>query len=97
MPVEVVQFGWQATERRLRDLGGNPSLRLDAGGKPYITDSGNYIIHCAFGPMENPKEIAHYLDHVVGAVEHGLFLGFVSEGIIGGRDGVKVLARTDAN
>jgi ribose 5-phosphate isomerase A len=94
VPVEVVPFGWQTTERRLRDIGGNPALRLDVGGKPYVTDGGNYIFHCAFKPMENPKEIAHHLDHVVGAVEHGLFLGFASEAIIGGRDGVKVLEKT---
>jgi len=94
VPVEVVPFGWQTTEKRLRDLGGNPALRLDASGKPYVTDGGNYIFHCAFKPMENPKEIAHLLDHVVGAVEHGLFLGFASEAIIGGREGVKVLEKT---
>jgi len=94
VPVEIVPFGWQATEKRLRDLGGNPSLRLDDAGKPYVTDGGNYILHCAFGPMDNPKEIAHHLDHVVGAVEHGLFLGFASEAIIGGHDGVKVLVKS---
>lgn len=94
VPVEVVPFGWQTTEKRLRDIGGNPALRLDAGGKPFVTDGGNYIFHCAFKPMENPKEIAHHLDHVVGAVEHGLFLGFASEAIIGGRGGVKVLDKT---
>lgn len=94
VPVEVVPFGWQTTEERLRDIGGNPTLRLDVGGKPYVTDGGNYIFHCVFKPMENPKEIAHQLDHVVGAVEHGLFLGFASEAIIAGRDGVRVLEKT---
>jgi ribose 5-phosphate isomerase A len=94
VPVEVVPFGWQTTEKRLKDIGGNPTLRLDASGKPYVTDGGNYIFHCAFKPMENPEEIAHHLDHVVGAVEHGLFLGFASEAIIGGREGVRVLQKT---
>jgi ribose 5-phosphate isomerase A len=91
VPVEIVQFGWQATERKLSELGGNPALRLGAGKKPFVTDGGNYIFDCAFGPMEQPKEVAHHLDHVVGAVEHGLFLGFTREVIVGGRDGVKVL------
>lgn len=94
VPVEVVPFGWQVTEARLKQMGGNPSLRLGQDGKPFITDGGNYIIHCAFGPMANPKEIAHQLDHVVGAVEHGLFLGFASDAIIGGRDGVKILKKS---
>jgi ribose 5-phosphate isomerase A len=90
VPVEVVQYGWQATQRKLEQLGAHPSLRSGTDGKPYVTDGGNFICHCAFGPIENPKEIAHYLDHVVGAVEHGLFLGFATQAFIGGRDGVKL-------
>jgi len=91
VPVEVVKFGWQATERALHDLGANPSLRLGADKKPYVTDGGNYIMDCAFGAMEKPKEVAHHLDHVIGAVEHGLFLGFTREVFVGGRDGLRVL------
>ena len=29
VPVEVVPFGWQATERKLKALGANPELRLE--------------------------------------------------------------------
>jgi len=94
VPVEVVQFGWEATQRRLGELGGNPALRLGKGGKPFVTDGGHYIIDCAFGPMENPKEIAHHLDHVVGSVEHGMFLKFASEVFVGGRGGVNILRKT---
>jgi ribose 5-phosphate isomerase A len=94
VPVEVVQFGWEATQRRLSELGGSPALRLGKDGKPFITDGGHYIVDCAFGPMENPKEIAHHLDHVVGSVEHGMFLKFASEAFVGGRDGVKILRKT---
>jgi ribose 5-phosphate isomerase A len=93
VPVEVVQFGWEATQKKLGELGGNPALRRGADQTPYVTDGGHYIIDCAFGPMENPKEIAHHLDHVVGAVEHGLFLGFATEVFVGGRDGVTVLKK----
>ncbi len=93
VPVEVVPFGWQETQRRLEKLGANPSLRFVGGKKPYITDGGNYVLDCAFGPMADPKDVAHQLDHVIGAVEHGLFLGFAREAFIGGPDGVKVLRR----
>jgi ribose 5-phosphate isomerase A len=95
VPVEVVQFGWEATERKLRQLNGNPSLRLGADRKPYVTDGGHYIFDCAFGPMENPKEVAHHLDHVVGAVEHGLFLGFAREVIVGGRAGLRTFRKDE--
>jgi ribose 5-phosphate isomerase A len=91
VPVEVVPFGWQATAKKLSALGGNPKLRMGTGEKPFVTDSGHYIIDCAFGPMEKPKETAHHLDHVTGAVEHGLFLGFASQVFVGGPGGVKIL------
>ena len=94
VPIEVVRFGWQATGRSLTDLGGNPSLRLGSDKKPYLTDSGNYIMDCAFGPIEKPKEIAHHLDHIIGVVEHGLFLGFAQEVIVGGREGVQTFKKS---
>ncbi len=93
VPVEVVPFGWQATQEKLKQLGANPALRLDADHMPYVTDGGHFILDCAFGPMANPKEIAHHLDHVVGLVEHGMFLGFASEVFVGGGDGVKILKK----
>jgi ribose 5-phosphate isomerase A len=91
VPVEVVPYGWQATERKLSQLGANPALRLGADRKPYVTDGGHYIVDCAYGPIEAPEEVAEHLDHVVGAVEHGLFLGFASQVFVGGHGGVKVL------
>ncbi len=95
VPVEIVQFGWQVTVKKLGELGGNPELRLGPNATPRITDGGNYIADCAFGPMASPKETAHHLDHVIGAVEHGLFLGFAREVIVGGRSGTKILKRSD--
>jgi ribose 5-phosphate isomerase A len=94
VPVEVVPFGWQSTERRLQQLGANPTLRLGVDNKAYVTDGGHYILDCAFGPMQAPKEIAHHLDHVVGVVEHGLFLGFAAEVYVGGPNGVKILVKS---
>jgi ribose 5-phosphate isomerase A len=94
VPVEVARFGWQATARHLEELGGHPALRLGTDQNPYVTDGGNYIVDCAFGPMPKPKETAHHLDHVVGAVEHGLFLGYAREAIVGGPSGVRKLERT---
>jgi ribose 5-phosphate isomerase A len=70
-------------------------LRM-AGQKPFITDGGHYIMNCAFGPMDDPKEIGNQLDHVVGVVEHGLFINFATEARIAGRDGVKILKKTSA-
>jgi ribose 5-phosphate isomerase A len=92
VPVEVVQFGWQVTQKRLAALGSTPVLRVK-NGKAFVTDGGNFIIDCAFGPMEKPNEVAHHLDHVTGAVEHGLFLGFAKEAVVCGPKGLQILKR----
>ncbi len=93
VPVEVAQFGWQATQRALAKLKANPGLRLTADGKPFVTDGGNYILDCAFGPIESPSSLAHELDSVVGVMEHGLFIGMASIALVGAADGVKTLER----
>lgn len=89
VPLEVVPFGWQACERRLREMGANPALRFTSGAQPYVTDGGHYILDCAFGEMGDPLAVAGKLDRMVGVVEHGLFLGMATEVLIGGGGGVK--------
>lgn len=93
IPVEVVPFGWQTTARRLSDLGGQPVLRLDSNGKPFISDGGHYILDCSFTPLIPPESLARELDHVVGVVEHGLFIGMTAEVHVADAAGVHVLKR----
>jgi ribose 5-phosphate isomerase A len=91
VPVEVVQFGWQATERRLQKLGAKTKLRPGADEKPYVTDGGNFIVDCNFGPIETPAALEQELNSVVGVVEHGLFLKMAAQAIVAGQTGITVL------
>jgi ribose 5-phosphate isomerase A len=93
VPVEVAQFGWQATARSLAKLKAIPTLRLRSDGAPFITDGGNYILDCAFGPIESADTLQRELDSVVGVLEHGLFIGMASVVLIGTSEGVKRLDR----
>jgi ribose 5-phosphate isomerase A len=93
VPTEIVPFGWEATKKKLERLSAKPSLRLGKDNKPYVTDGGHYILDCAFGAMDDPKEVAHHLDHVVGLVEHGLFLKFATEAVVATPNGVETLKR----
>jgi ribose 5-phosphate isomerase A len=92
LPVEVIPFGWQVAALRLRDLGANPLLRKETGGEPFKSDGGHYILDCVFGPIGSAESLAQELDHVVGVVEHGLFIGMTSEVYVGGPGGVRVVA-----
>jgi ribose 5-phosphate isomerase A len=92
LPVEVVPFGWQATERKLQQLGSHTKLRPGSDEKPFVTDGGNFIIDCSFSPIAAPAVLDQELNSVVGVVEHGLFLKMTSRAIVAGQDGVKVLS-----
>jgi ribose 5-phosphate isomerase A len=85
VPVEVVPFGWQATARRVQELGAKPTRR------DFVTDNGNYILDCSFGSIESPATLADALDHIAGVVQHGLFIGMRPEIHVGGSSGVQVL------
>ncbi len=92
LPVEVVPFGWETTDARLRDLGFAPELRVTDDGKPYVTDGHHYILHCNL-PQSGltPEQAASALKQTVGVVEHGLFLGMASRVVIGSVDGIQIL------
>lgn len=94
VPLEVVPFGWQATERRLKESGANPALRFVSECLPYVTDGGHYILDCAFGEMQDPEKVALQLDRTVGVVEHGLFLAMATEVILGSENGILEMSRT---
>jgi ribose 5-phosphate isomerase A len=91
VPVEVVQFGWQAASRKLETLGARPVLRQSSNGKPFISDGGHYILDCAFPPAVDAPSLAKELDHVVGVVEHGIFIGFASEVHVASASGVRIM------
>lgn len=89
LPVEVVQFGWQRTEHMIAQV------LFDAGitevdiyqrrqnGAPVITDSGNYIIDCKCGRIEDPQDLEIRLNMIPGVVENGLFTREAAGMIIG--------------
>jgi len=93
VPVEIVPFGWQATSEHLKELGGEPVLRLRPDGKPYVTDGGNYILDCRFASIGNPEKLATDLKMIVGVIETGLFIGVASLIIAAKRGGVQQIER----
>jgi len=95
LPVEVVPFGFTHVQRRLAEQGMAPVLRVH-DNKPFITDSGNYILDLHLNVIEDPKHLGNRLKMVTGVVEHGLFLDVVDT-VVAGRDGsVEVISRPKA-
>jgi ribose 5-phosphate isomerase A len=91
VPVEVTQFGWQVTAVTLAGLGCTPQRRYTSGEQPYVTDGGNYILDCRFGPLADPSLIERRIAKIVGTVESGLFVGRTSMVVAASTTGVEVL------
>ena len=94
LPVEVVPFGWKTHLAFIESLGGTPALRAEPDGKPFVTDEGNYILHCTFaGGIADPETLETALLTRAGIVGTGLFLGVAQQVIVGKAGGVEVLTR----
>ncbi|MBU1276991.1 MAG: ribose-5-phosphate isomerase RpiA [Proteobacteria bacterium] len=93
LPVEVVPFALRPVSGYVASLGAAVKLRLLEGGQPLVTDQGNWIIDCNFGPMDDPAAVARSLEGRAGLVEHGLFLGLASEVIVAEARGIRRITR----
>jgi len=95
VPVEVVTFGWESTRGRLARLGAESTLRLGLDGKPFVTDSGNYILDCRFPVTADLSALEGPISGIVGVIESGLFVGMAQDVMLGVGDGgaVKHLIR----
>jgi len=93
LPIEVLPFGCHSQLRFLESLGARCVVRQTKDGKQYLTDQGNLIADCDFGPIADPAQLARQLETRAGIVEHGLFLGLTHLVIIAGASGVREMTR----
>jgi ribose 5-phosphate isomerase A len=93
VPVEVLPFAARLVERRLKDQGGKPVLRL---GKmkdgPVITDNGNFVMDADFGVIIDPAALAAKISPIAGVVEHGIFDN-LDELHLARKGGVEIIGR----
>ena len=73
VPVEVVAFAREPVDKRLRELGGEPALRLDQRSFPTYTENGNLILDTLFEPIETPAALEREVKGIPGVVEVGIF------------------------
>ena len=88
VPVEITRFGWELTCARLAKLAESAERRILADGEAYVTDGGNYIIDCAFGPIADAGDMNRHLLNIVGVVETGLFVNMAQLALVADGTGV---------
>lgn len=89
VPVEVLPFGWRSQALFLESLGARVVVRQGPDGAPFLTDQGNRVLDCHFGPIDRPAELAARLEARAGVMGHGLFLGLTSDLVVAGPRGVE--------
>ena len=89
LPIEVLPFGRHSQLRFLESLGARCVVRQTKDGKQYLTDQGNLIADCDFGPIADAAKLALQLESRAGIVEHGLFIGLTSLVVVAGAGGVR--------
>jgi len=96
LPVEIVAMARRPLSEAITAMGATVTLRTDDdGGGPFLTDEGNWILDCAFGPtIADPPALAARLSALPGLVEHGLFCGMAERVLVGDEDGVEEIVVT---
>jgi ribose 5-phosphate isomerase A len=93
VPVEVVAFGLEATQATLEGLGASARLRRSPSGATFVTDSGNRILDCGFGIVDDPARLEERIRRIVGVVESGLFVDRAQTVLVSDAAGVHRLDR----
>jgi len=88
IPLEVVVDALETVKKRLRDMGGNATLRMaQRKAGPVVTDLGNLLLDVSFPQEFNPAEREKELKLIPGVLENGLFTYRTPELLIGLADG----------
>lgn len=95
LPVEVIEWGWDAHPRFLESLGATVSLRTGADGEPVWSDNGTLFLDCTFPDgIDDARALQTELLGRAGVVDTGLFLGMASAAVIGSDDGIYTMERS---
>ncbi|MFI4939212.1 MAG: ribose-5-phosphate isomerase RpiA, partial [Burkholderiales bacterium] len=91
LPVEVIPMAQAAVARALKELGGEPRLRLK-DGKPLMTDNGCVIIDVLALRIDDPVVMEEKINNIAGVVTVGLFARRgANVCLLGTAEGVKTL------
>lgn len=92
-PVEVVQFTVLTVACAIEAAHPGVRIRRRGGaGAPFVTDNGNAILDCIFGPIDEPAVLDATLRAIHGVVATGLFPSALTSAVlVADSDGVRAL------
>lgn len=88
LPVEIMQFGHFATEKKIRNLGFQGSWRRKRNEELFLTDNNNYLFDIHFTDLPPDLEPIHYqLSLLPGVIDTGFFENLAGRLVVGYKDG----------
>jgi len=99
VPIEVLPSARCYVERAVRELGGDPALRMAVRKDgPVVTDNGELIFDVRFAPTADLRVVDQALHTIPGIIETGLFFDMAAKVLVGsgvpGKMILKTMART---
>ena len=87
VPVEVLSFALGPVMRRLRDMGGEPELRMGVKKDgPVISDEGNLIVDVRFPKIDDPPLLEREINYIPGVLDNGIFANVATHVMIAPKD-----------
>ncbi len=81
-PVEVVPFSVDVVAAAIEASYPGARIRRRGADTPYVTDNGNAILDCAFGPIGDPVALDASLRALHGVVATGLFAATLTDVVL---------------
>ncbi|KAF1805352.1 ribose 5-phosphate isomerase A-domain-containing protein [Mucor lusitanicus] len=94
VPVEVVPMALTTVQYQLERMFPTASIKLrmatptDKAG-PVVTDNGNLVLDCHFGPISDPESLYKEIKCVTGVLDVGLFCKMAERAFVGDNEGNK--------
>ncbi|MGD0968940.1 MAG: ribose-5-phosphate isomerase RpiA [Candidatus Aquilonibacter sp.] len=87
LPVEIVPYAMLYVLREIQSVYPDTAIVRRGADTPFATDNGNWILDCHFGRIDQPAQLDATLKKIHGVVASGIFVGLVSNVVLGNDDG----------
>ena len=92
--LEVIKDSLGYVTKIVKNLGGNPVVRTSNNKDGYLlTDDGNYILDVNFKVIDDFRKLDDNLNNIVGVVGTSLFTREVTNLIVAGESGIRVISK----
>lgn len=87
VPVEVIPIAEEPVRRELVGLGAKSAPTRMDGGRKFVSDNGNLLLHADFPEISGPKKLEEDIVKLPGVVDSGIFTSKNVTVIAGRQDG----------